>query len=116
MSQIQLTDEQKDYLSMLDGLVMSIVGVGILDLPEKERENIVEECLDYFARWIEDYVERKYSKKDAMRVKAARMASNDTDVFSKYEDLGPKFDEAWSAFFTEREKEWQKKIQNGADT
>lgn len=103
----QLSDADLEMFLMLNGLVVSITGVPIASLSEDNREEIVTKCVDYFTLWIENFMEKHYGKKDAIRIKVSHSSNNSTDVFKKFEDLGDKFDVAWEAFFTEMGTKWE---------
>ena len=95
-------------LEFLDLLIKAMTGVAIQDIPEEKRKEVVEKCIKIFSDYIINYVEIKFGKKDAVRLRAAQ--NTNEDMFAKFEDLGEKFDEAYHSFLDNLEKSWEKQI------
>ncbi len=81
----------------LNDLVGAITGYTIDQLPESKRDHIVLRCRDIFNNFILDYVEAKYDKKDAVRLKSVQIFEDD-DIFNKFPDLENKFQDAYNVF------------------
>lgn len=93
----QATPQIEAIAEFLDILVQAVIGYKIADIPESKRSEIVKDCIDLFSRFIINYVNEKYGAKEGIRLKASQAFAGQ-DIFSKFADLGSKFDEAYRAF------------------
>ena len=85
-------------------LVQAVTGINPSDLPAEKRQEIENKVVAIFSDYIVVFVSEKYGEKDAMRLKVARQTGE--DVFSKFADLGEKFDEAYQSFLDNLEQIW----------
>jgi hypothetical protein len=97
--------QNDEFLSLL---VQAVTGIDPKELPEDKRLEIENKVVAIFSDYIVAFVGEKYGEKDAMRLKAARQTGE--DVFTKFTDLGPKFDEAYQSFLDNLEKIWQERM------
>jgi hypothetical protein len=81
-------------------LVRAVFGVGLEDVPHEKTKEIIDISFGLFKSYIQKYLTQKYDIKDTLRTQAA-FSSNFEDIFKKFPDLKPKFDEASRAFFKE---------------
>lgn len=96
----------QEFLSLL---VQAVTGIDPKDLPDDKRLEIENKVVAIFSDYIVSFVGEKYGEKDAMRLKAARQTGE--DVFSKFADLGAKFDEAYQSFLDNLEKIWRERME-----
>ena len=99
----------KDTVDFLDLLIKAMTGVPVSEIPAEKRQDVVEKCIKIFSDYIINYVEIKFSKKDAVRLKAAQQSNE--NMFNKFKYLGPKFDEAYHSFLDNLEKSWEEQIE-----
>ena len=92
------TTEQKEMSLFIETLVRATLGYSLLEIPENKQVQAIEGCTKLFVEFVEKYVEAKYGKKDTLRLKASQQFAGQ-DMFARFTDLGPKFDEASDAFF-----------------
>ncbi|MEM1311868.1 MAG: hypothetical protein AAGF07_00180 [Patescibacteria group bacterium] len=92
-------DQEIQTLQFVNHLVLAITGYSPFDIDISERESVVNNCVQIFSDYLTKYVELRYGTQDATRLKASQKFS-DTNVFSKFAELGPKFDEAYNSFMT----------------
>lgn len=91
------TQEEKEIGIFVETIVRLVTGYSIAEIPETQREKIALDCLKTYNNFVLKYIEVKYGQRDATRLKANQKFPHQ-DIFSKFEDLGPKFDEAFEAF------------------
>jgi hypothetical protein len=99
----------EEFLSLL---VQAVTGVDPKELPEDKKQEIENKVVAIFSDYIVAFVGEKYGEKDAMRLKAARQTGE--DVFTKFADLGTKFDEAYQSFLDNLEKIWKERMDQDA--
>ena len=112
--QISMTDtpttnpvaSNDEFLTLL---VQAVTGIDPKDLPADKKQEIENKVVAIFSDYIVAFVGEKYGEKDAMRLKAARQTGE--DVFSKFADLGEKFDEAYQSFLDNLEKIWKERLE-----
>lgn len=97
----------EEFLALL---VQAVTGIDSKDLPQDKKQEIENKVVAIFSDYIVAYVGEKYGEKDAMRLKAARQTGE--DVFSKFADLGTKFDEAYHSFLDNLEKIWKERMES----
>jgi hypothetical protein len=106
-----LSDDDKELIDFLNTLVAAMTGYAIVDIKEDQRENTVSECVRIFSDFVINYVKAKYGDKEGMRLKSAQMYEG-VNVFEKFNELGPLFDEAYDAFLNSLDGIWDKKAQD----
>ena len=99
----------EEFLSLL---VQAVTGIDPSELPEDKKQEIENKVVAIFSDYIVAFVGEKYGEKDAMRLKAARQTGE--DVFTKFADLGTKFDEAYQSFLDNLEKIWKERMEQDA--
>lgn len=87
---------QEEVGEFVEALVLAITGFKLEEIPEEKREEIVSDCIELFTKFILEYVEVNYSKKDALRLKAGYETGE--DVFTRFPDLKEKYETAYKAF------------------
>jgi hypothetical protein len=92
--------EQDEFAN---NLVLVMTGNPITDYEDVYQPTLIQECYEAYTTFITDYVEAKYSLTDSTRLRSSLKYGD--DVFAKFPDLEPKFDEAYSAFITTLEKQ-----------
>jgi hypothetical protein len=102
-------DELKIY-EFVNTLIQAMIGYSLVEVPEEHREEIVKNCIDAFIDFVIGYIEARYDKKDAIRLRASQQFAGQ-EIFSKFADLGDKFDEAFEAFKTSLTVSWKNKTQ-----
>lgn len=110
------SQEDIEMFQMLNGLVLSLTGLSIDQIPEDKRDEIVNTCIEYFTKWIELYMTKNFDKKDAIRIHAISSSGKSDEIFEKFSDLGDKFDTAWEAFFQEQNQKWTNKLEDSSQT
>jgi 16S rRNA C967 or C1407 C5-methylase (RsmB/RsmF family) len=104
-SPVQISDDQRvkaeEFISLL---VEAVLGVKLSDIAPEKQAEVKKKCADLFSDYIINYIKEKYGAKDAARLMAARESGE--DVFSRFEDLGGKFEEGYQAFLDDLEKIW----------
>lgn len=93
----QFSETELETYQFLNGLVQAVLGYSITEIPADKREEFITKCTDLFTNYINAYVERRYGKKDALRLQANQSFAGQ-DIFNKFSDLGDKFDEAYDSF------------------
>jgi hypothetical protein len=101
----------EEFLSLL---VQAVTGIDPKELPEDKKREIENKVVAIFSDYIVAFVGEKYGEKDAMRLKAARQTGE--DVFSKFADLGTKFDEAYQSFLDNLETIWKERMDKKDET
>lgn len=102
-----LSDDDKEYLNFINTLVAAMTGLSLLDIAEEQRDAIIEKCTQIFSDFVIDYVKAKYGDKEAMRLKSGQMFQVQ-NVFDRFKELGPMFDEAYNAFLEVLKHSWDK--------
>jgi hypothetical protein len=97
-------------LAFLNTLVMAILGYSINDIPEDKKQSTILECVTIFNEFITSFVEIKYGKVEATRLKAAQNFQ-DPKIFTKFAELGDIYEEAYTAFTKFLSNRWDKKTQ-----
>lgn len=87
---------QEEVGEFVEALVLAITGFKIEEIPEDKRDEIVTDCIELFTKFILEYVETNYEKKDSLRLKAGYETGE--DVFTKFPDLKEKYEAAYKAF------------------
>lgn len=80
-------------------LVAAITGYKLEEIPEQNRVLLVANCVKLFLDSIFLWVENNHGKKEMIRLKSGLMF-NDGQIFNKYPELNPIFDQAYNYFFT----------------
>ena len=101
----------EEFLSLL---VQAVTGIDPKELPEDKKLEIENKVVAIFSDYIIAFVGEKYGDKDAMRLKVARQTGE--DVFSKFADLGSKFDEAYQSFLDNLETIWKERMDKTEET
>ena len=101
----------EEFLSLL---VQAVTGIDPKELPEDKKREIENKVVAIFSDYIVAYVGEKYGEKDAVRLKAARQTGE--DVFTKFADLGTKFDEAYQSFLDNLETIWKERMDKKDET
>jgi hypothetical protein len=96
------TQSDTELYLFLDSLTMAITGYSLSTIPEEKREEILDDCIKLFENFILQYTKAKYGTKDYIRIKSSLQFSG-IDIFTKFEDLGPKFDDAYQTFINQLE-------------
>jgi hypothetical protein len=93
------TDESAEMTLFIETLVRATLGYSLLEIPEEKQDIAIQACVKLFVDFIENYVREKYGPKDALRLKASQQFAGQ-DIFRRFAELGDRFDEAYTAFFT----------------
>ena len=101
----------EEFLSLL---VQAVTGIDPKELPEDKKREIENKVVAIFSDYIVAFVGEKYGEKDAVRLKAARQTGE--DVFTKFADLGTKFDEAYQSFLDNLETIWKERMDKKDET
>lgn len=100
----QKVDSDQETFEFIDILVQAIIGYPVESIAQENRLEIVGDCVKLFSNYIIEFVEQKYGLKDAIRLKAGQQFAGQ-NVFSKFAELGSKFDEAYMSFVEELQKD-----------
>lgn len=92
-------------LEFINSLVQAILGYSLIDIEESQREIVTKRCVQIFSDYITGYVEEKYGRTEALRIKAVQ-AYKDPGIFEKFKQLGPIFEEAYNSFLMFLEADW----------
>jgi hypothetical protein len=96
----------EEMLSFLDILSISILGYSLEEIPEEKLEFVMTECSNIFSEYIINYVENRYGKVEAIRLRAGQKFPQ-SNIFTQFKQLGGIFDEAFLAFKDFLLKDWQ---------
>lgn len=88
--------DQEEVNEFIEALVLAVTGFYVKEIPEEKRDEIISDCIDLFTKFILEYVEVTFGKKDALRLKAGYETGE--DVFSRFSDLKEKYENAYNAF------------------
>jgi hypothetical protein len=99
-----LNDDEQKTLELINALVLAMTGYSPLDIDSSERERVISECVKIFSDYLIKFVELQYGVADATRLKASQKFEDQT-VFTKFAELGPKFDAAYDSFIGLLEKQ-----------
>ena len=77
-------------------LVLSLTGVDIKTIDSKHVDELVIDCLNLFMDYISEYVQEKYSHKDAIRLRTAYETGE--DMLKTFPELIPMYEDAYQAF------------------
>ncbi len=91
-------DTQKEMSFFIETLVRATLGYSLLEIPEDKQVQAIEGCVKLFIEFVEKYIETRYHKKDSLRLKVSQQFAGQ-DIFKRFADLGPKFNEASDAYF-----------------
>jgi len=105
-SNLQISDDEKEILVFLNTLVAAMTGFSILDIKEKARNEVVSKCIDIFSSYILNYIDIKFGQKESLRLKSGQMYE-DMNIFARFQELGPMFDEAYQSFLENLKENWQ---------
>jgi hypothetical protein len=86
----------QDKLDFTNLLVASIIGLGLNDIKPEKRPEIIEKCWQIYTDYVYGFVEQKYGKQEALRIKGH--ASYDTDLSLKFPQISQYLNEATLAF------------------
>ncbi len=86
----------QDKLDFTNLLVASIIGLGLNDIIPQKRAEIIEKCWQIYTYFNYGYIEQKYGKQEALRIKGH--ASYDTDLSLKFPQISQYLNEATLAF------------------
>lgn len=101
-----LSDDDKEYLNFINTLVAAMTGLSLLDIAEEQRDATIEKCVQIFSDFMIDYIKTKYGDKEAMRLKSGQIFPVQ-NVFDRFKELGPMFDEAYQAFLQVLKDSWE---------
>ena len=90
-------EADNNTLLFLEGLVLAITGYSISEIPVQQSPQIIQDCINCFVTFVIEFSENKFGKKEAIRLRAAQQFAGE-DIFSKFNELGHVFDEAFDAF------------------
>jgi hypothetical protein len=99
----KINQQDLENFEIIENLVRAITGMSLLEIPENNQEELIDECLNIFSKHVVDYVQVKYGKKEAIRLQAAQKFQ--TDSFAKFTHLDEKFKEAYLDFLDTLEKD-----------
>lgn len=109
-SQVQaLNFEQQELLEFLNILSITILGYSLDEIPQSKREYVINECSDIFSEYVTNFVESKYGKIEAIRLKAGQKFPQ-TNIFNQFTELGEIFDDAYESFKNFLLENWQNKL------
>lgn len=97
MSQQLLSDQDLQAIDFLNSLVSAITGFSLSDYTEELRYDISKKCLKIFFDYVNNFVEEKYGKTQALRLKAIESYS-DLNLFNKFPETYNHFTEAFKSF------------------
>jgi hypothetical protein len=80
----------------INNLVMAITGNDISEYEPEYQITLAQESLSVFINFITEFITAKYSEIDSIRLKSALQFPD--DIFTKFPDLGAKFDDAYDSF------------------
>jgi hypothetical protein len=98
--------EDEEMLGFLNILSISILGYSLAEIPEEKLEFVLAECSSIFSEYIINYVENRYGKVDAIRLRAGQKFPQ-SNIFTQFKQLGGIFDEAFLAFKDFLLQNWQ---------
>lgn len=91
--------ETKAFIELLVG---SLLGRNLDQLENRELQ--IATCLGIFEKYILEYIETKHNKKLSFQLQNTSEANN---FFTKFQELGEVYDEAYKAFFNDLKIHWQ---------
>jgi len=89
--------DKNTYNDFVNDIVRLVLGIDIVDIPEEDQEKQIQDCLEIYSSFVLSYIEAKYGKTDATKLKISQSAQG-VDIFSKNPDLVDKLEEAFKAF------------------
>lgn len=89
--------QDEDLMLFAETLVQAIFGVKLEDVEPSKRGAVARECLDIFSDYIVSYVETNYGKRESIRLKASQ-AFPESNIFTRFPDLQPVFESAYTSF------------------
>jgi hypothetical protein len=98
------SEDESKALEFVNAIVLAMTGYSPLDVDISEREKVVTDCINIFSDYLIKFVELQYGVADATRLKASQKFEDQT-VFTKFSELGPKFDAAYDSFLALLEKQ-----------
>ena len=93
-SKTQITPELADFTNLL---VQAVFGYPLTKIPSDKQAEAIRLSVKYLTEYVEIYLLKNHSDKDLTRFKTS-MKHPEQDIFKKFTDLGPKFDDAFQAF------------------
>ena len=97
LSELLSNPQTRDVVEIL---VTSLLGKNLAQTTKTETIN----CLNIFRAYILEYIETKYNKKLSFQL---QNTSQNNNFFSKFEELGEAYYEAYKAFFEDLKIHWQ---------
>lgn len=92
---LQVGDSQ--MFEFIDTLVQAIVGYSLIEIPEENILELIQDCVNIFSDFIIQFASDKYGPKEGIRLKASQQFAGE-DIFAKFRELGDIFEEAFGSF------------------
>ena len=93
-SKTHITSELADFTNLL---VQAVFGYPLTKIPQDKQSEAIKLSVKYLTEYVEMYLLENHSDKDLTRFKTS-LKHPEQDIFHKFTDLGPKFEEAFKAF------------------
>ncbi len=93
------TNNQNSEFEFINNLVMFLSGYSLEEIPEEQRERVIQECLDKYKNFILDYFKNSFSKVDYYRLKNS--LEDESKIFNllmEHPDMKDKLEEAFQVF------------------